>query len=150
MTAKPLKGASERATAIAALYEQAGKVKTRSGRLPSNGSPRSRRTAIAPLEAIDINQEIARERKLRNDNAEQDIALKRTTLRRLFTFLTTETVIIFLFALFQAIHWPAHFALETWSFDLLVTATIAQITGMLFVAVRYLFPTAKSPHGDVE
>ncbi len=101
---------------------------------------------VAPktAERIDIEQEIARERKIKNDNAEQDIALKRTTLNRLFRFLTIETALIFLLAFFQGIHWPHHFHLEDWSFKLLVTATIAQITGMLFVAVRYLFPTKNS------
>ena len=91
-----------------------------------------------------IEQEIARERKLKNDDAEQDIRLKRSTLNRLFIFLVAETALIFLLAFFQGIHWPHHFHLEDWSFKLLVTATVAQITGMLFVAVRYLFPTKSS------
>ena len=89
---------------------------------------------------IDINQEIAREQKLRNDNAEQDIKLKRQTLERLFRFLTTETILIFLFAIAQATKWPGDFHLDETSFQIVVGATIAQITGMLFVAVRYLFP----------
>jgi len=89
---------------------------------------------------IDIEQEIAREHKLKNDNAEQDIRLKRSTLNRLFVFLVVETALIFTFALFQAVHWPHNFHLEDWSFKLLTTATIAQIAGMLLVAVRYLFP----------
>jgi hypothetical protein len=93
---------------------------------------------------IDIEQEIARERKIKNDNAEQDIALKRTTLNRLFRFLTAETVAVFAVAFMQAVHKPWNFALQDWSFKLLVTVTIAQITGMLFVAVRYLFPTKSS------
>ncbi len=95
-------------------------------------------TAPAP---IDINQEIARKQQLENENTAQDILLKRVTLNRLFWFLTAETALIFLFALFQATNWPGHFRLEDWSFRLVVTATIAQITGMLFVAVRYLFPS---------
>jgi hypothetical protein len=90
---------------------------------------------------IDMDEEIAREQKIKNDNAEQDIQLKRTTLNRLFWFLTVETAFIFAFAFCQAVGWPAGFALEDWSFRLVVGATIAQITGMLFVAVRYLFPT---------
>lgn len=142
MTARSSKDTSSRATALARLHKRAGELQAAEPFAARNnarvGSP-----AVVGL-AIDINQEIARERKLRNDNAEQDIALKRTTLRRLFTFLTAETAGIFLFALFQAVHWPARFALDKWSFDLLITATIAQITGMLFVAVRYLFPNGKS------
>ncbi|HSD55915.1 MAG TPA: hypothetical protein VLA92_02055 [Candidatus Saccharimonadales bacterium] len=89
---------------------------------------------------IDINQEIARDQKIKNDNAEQDIGLKRITLNRLFWFLAIETFLIFAFAFFQSIGWPHGFHLEEWSFRLVVGATIAQITGMLFVAVRYLFP----------
>ena|SRR5688572_2874284 len=100
------------------------------------------RTAAAaqqPVGKIDINLEIARERKIRNDDAEQDIRLKRSTLNRLFTFLSVETAVIFIFAMLQATH-ALGFALEEWSFKLLISATLAQITAMLFVAVRYLFP----------
>lgn len=89
---------------------------------------------------VDIEQEIARKHQLENENTAQDIRLKRITLDRLFIFLTAETALIFLFALFQAINWPNDFYLEEGSFRLVVGATIAQITGMLFVAVRYLFP----------
>jgi len=128
---------SQRDVTVAALRQRAEEIE--SGTQPAS---RTGRTSSSVSVAIDINQEIARERKLRNDNVEQDISLKRSTLSRLFIFLTAETVVIFMFALFQAVHWPAHFALDKWSFDLLITATIAQITGMLFVAVRYLFPPA--------
>jgi hypothetical protein len=94
----------------------------------------------APTSRVDINDEIARERKLKNDDAEQDIKLKRKTLWVLFVFLAGETLLIFLFTFFQAIRWPFGFHLDEWSFKLVVTATILQITGMLYVAVRYLFP----------
>jgi hypothetical protein len=116
----------------------------------SDLKPSGRPTASAPRTSagvpakkarrIDINQEIAREQKLRNDNAEQDIRLKRQTLERLFRFLTIETVLIFLFAIAQATQWPGDFHPDETSFQIVVGATIAQITGMLFVAVRYLFP----------
>ncbi len=132
---------SERASVVAALRKRAGEL---GDKAPAARPSRNTRPTAGVLSPIDINQEIARERKLRNDNAEQDIALKRTTLRRLFRFLTAETALIFVFALFQAVHWPAHFKLDEWSFNLLVGATIAQITGMLFVAVRYLFPNGKT------
>lgn len=89
---------------------------------------------------VDINDEIARAEKIKNDNAEQDIQLKRNTWYRLFRFLIAETTLIFIFAFFQGIRWPWHFHLEDWSFKLLVIATIGQITAMLYVAVRYLFP----------
>lgn len=92
---------------------------------------------------VDINEELARRERIRNDDAEQDIALKRNTLNRLFWFLTVETALIFVFALMQAIGRPDNFHLDDWSFRIVVSATIAQITGMLFVAVRYLFPSKK-------
>lgn len=95
----------------------------------------------AKPEPIDISQEIARKQQLENENRAQDIRLKRITLDRLFWFLTVETALIFVFAFCQATNWPLDFGLEDWSFRLVVGATIAQITGMLFVAVRYLFPT---------
>ncbi len=91
---------------------------------------------------LDIEQEIAREQKIKNDNAEQDIALKRLTLKMLFLFLAIETGLIFLFTFAQALHFRG-FQLEEWSFRTLITATILQITGMLFAAVRYLFPKGR-------
>ncbi|HEX3568219.1 MAG TPA: hypothetical protein VHT70_00915 [Candidatus Saccharimonadales bacterium] len=94
----------------------------------------------APSSRTDINDEITREQKLKNDDAEQDIALKRKTLWVLFWFLAAETLLIFMLTFFQAIRWPFGFHLDEWSFKLVVTATILQITGMLYVAVRYLFP----------
>jgi len=98
---------------------------------------------VATTPSIDINNEIAREQKLKNDNAEQDIALKRLVLDRLFIFLGVETTAIFVLAFCQATRWPLHFRLEDWSFKILVSATIAQITGMVFVVVRYLFPKSR-------
>ena len=89
-----------------------------------------------------ISDEIAREKKLKNDDAEQDIKLKRITLNRLFSLLVGETVIVFLLAFFQATH-AFGFALEEWSFKLLTSVTIVQITVMLSVAVNYLFPKKK-------
>jgi hypothetical protein len=100
-------------------------------------------STVATTPSIDINNEIAREQKLKNDDVEQDITLKRTTLNRLFVFLTAETILIFTFAFFQAIEWPFDFHLEEWSFKLVLTVTILQITGMLYVAVRYLFPKGR-------
>lgn len=90
----------------------------------------------------DVDEELIRRQRLSNDDVEQNIRLKRVVLNRLFWFLGIETFFIFLFAFMQATHWLG-FTLEQWSFNILITATIAQITGMLFVAVRYLFPTSK-------
>lgn len=86
-----------------------------------------------------IDDELLRERRLRNDDIAQDILLKKRTLNYLFLFLLGETLMIFVYAFLQATNW-FNFRLEDWSFKLLVTATLAQITGMLYVAVRYLFP----------
>jgi len=97
----------------------------------------SSRTSSPKRSSISI--EIAREKKLKNDDAEQDIQLKKLTLNRLFIFLASETVLIFVFAFFQATRLFG-FSLEEWSFKLLTSVTIAQITVMLFVAVNYLFP----------
>jgi len=102
----------------------------------------SRRQVPPESARTDVTDELMRKERLRNDDAEQNIRLKRIVLNRLFWFLGIETFFIFLFALMQATHWLG-FGLEQWSFDILITATIAQITGMLFVAVRYLFPTSK-------
>ena len=100
------------------------------------------RVLQAPAKTIDINQEILRRQELENNDFAQNTMLKRKTINRLFWFLAIETGLIFMFSFFQGTHAPHNFHLEEWSFKLLVTATIAQITGMLFVAVRYLFPVA--------
>ena len=91
---------------------------------------------------VKISDEIARERKLKNDDAEQDIRLKKQTLNRLFWFLAVETIVIFAFTFLQGTH-RFGFHLEEWSFKLLTSVTIAQITVMLFVAVNYLFPKSR-------
>lgn len=106
--------------------------------VPSPPSKKSRPAIAVPHEL----DEIERERKrLENRDFAQNTQLKRRTLRVLFRFLAIETGMVFVFAFAQATEWPLGFQMEEWSFKLLVTATIAQITGMLFVAVRYLFPT---------
>lgn len=112
----------------------------RAGVQPSSAPGPVKATAPKPPHRVDIKEEIARRERIRNDEAEQDIQLKRITLRRLFIFLALETITVFAFALMQAIRQPFHFQLDEWSFKLLVTATIAQITAMLFVAVYHLFP----------
>jgi hypothetical protein len=95
-----------------------------------------------PTIKIDIEEEIAREQKIKNDDAEQDIRLKRQTLQQLFALLFIETILIFMFAFLQATGLFG-FRLEEWSFKLLCAVTIAQITVMLMIAVKYLFPQRK-------
>ncbi|MFZ2154231.1 MAG: hypothetical protein WAV16_03305 [Candidatus Moraniibacteriota bacterium] len=96
-----------------------------------------------PIKNTNISKEIVRIKKkkeeIENDDLEQNIKLKRRTLYNLFIFLGIETFLIFLFSLFQATKWLG-FHLEEWSFKLLVTATISQITYMIQVAVKHLFP----------
>jgi hypothetical protein len=77
--------------------------------------------------------------ELENEDYAQDIKLKKSTLWILFGFLTVETLVIFGFSFFQAVNLFG-FRLEDWSFRLLVTATISQITFMLHIAVKHLFP----------
>lgn len=114
---------------------------------PSSAAPGGGKKLATPAKkTIDITQEIARERKIRNDDAEQNIQLKRVTLNRLFWFLGIETALIFLMALLQGTGWLG-FALEEWSFNVLIGATIAQITAMLFAAVQYLFPKKENSDG---
>lgn len=103
---------------------------------PENTTERS---IQGPTQRSSVADEIAREKKLKNDDTEQDIRLKKTTLNRLFALLVGETIIIFLFSFLQATH-DFHFALDEWSFKLLTSVTITQITVMLYVAVNYLFP----------
>jgi hypothetical protein len=103
----------------------------RYSRLPSQSVPVSRPVADT------IEQE---KKRIENEGLRQNINLKRKTLWILFWFLAAETALIFLLAFFQGFTaW--HFHLEEWSFKLLVTATISQITVMLFVAVKHLFPS---------
>ncbi|OHA58826.1 MAG: hypothetical protein A2571_00370 [Candidatus Vogelbacteria bacterium RIFOXYD1_FULL_44_32] len=88
-------------------------------------------------------KEEQRAKSLANDALEQDISLKKVTLNRLFIFLGIETTVIFILAFLQGVdtNRPGKFFyLEDWSFRLLVTATISQITIMLLIAVKHLFP----------
>ncbi len=98
-------------------------------------------TSYTPLVAKkEISTEIDdRARELENKAFEQDIKLKKISLFTLFFFLAFETVAIFAFAYFQAVGFNG-FKLEQWSFNLLVSATIAQITYMVQMTVKHLFP----------
>ncbi len=77
--------------------------------------------------------------EIANKDAEQNIKLKRHTLYALFGFLVIETILIFLYSFWQATN-IFNFGLEEWSFKLLIAATISQITYMMQVAVKHLFP----------
>ena len=90
-----------------------------------------------------VDDAVAEKEKIKNDGLRQDIKLKKITWIILFGFLAIETILIFLFSFFQAIHKPWNFTLEEWSFKLLITATIFQVTTMLIIAVNHLFPKNK-------
>jgi hypothetical protein len=94
---------------------------------------------VRTKDAKKIDEEVRR-KGLENDALEQDTKLKKITLVILFIFLGAETVAVFAFAYLQAMEWNG-FGLEEWSFKLLVSATLLQITYMLQVAVKHLFPT---------
>lgn len=102
-------------------------------------------TKNSPIPSSDrtlkVPEEIERKR-LENEAFRQDIELKKKTLNRLFWLLAIETAVVFTFSFLQGTHWGG-FALEEWSFKLLTTATLIQITTMLRIAVRHLFPTPK-------
>ncbi len=88
-------------------------------------------------------REEKRKKQLQNEALAQDIELKKTTLNRLFILLFGETIIVFILITFQGFGWY-NFYLEEWSFKLLIVATISQITLMLKIAVKHLFPEKKS------
>ncbi|MFA5888653.1 MAG: hypothetical protein WCW47_01295 [Candidatus Paceibacterota bacterium] len=95
---------------------------------------------IRPFGERSIQEKIALEKgQLENRAFEQDIGLKKNTLFILFWFLAAETVAIFVIAFFQGFK-TGGFEIEGWSFRLLITATITQITVMLLIAVKHLFP----------
>lgn len=99
-------------------------------------SPKVERKIIS--EKIEDTEE-KRKKELENDALAQNIELKGKTLDRLFMFLSAETVVVFLLSFLQGFNiW--NFYLEEWSFRLIVAVTITQITIMLQVAVKHLFP----------
>jgi len=98
-------------------------------------SPRGKKEKIDDI--------LADKERIKNIGLRQDIALKSATLKMLFYFLASETIVIFVFSFFQGIK-AFGFHLEEWSFKLLVIATILQITAMLLVAVKHLFPQNKN------
>jgi hypothetical protein len=136
-------GKQERAS-LMALYESLSTARRHSDgqrKTPSARPVASHTSGHAPIAVAQQIDDIEQERKrLENQDYAQNTTLKRRTINLLFRFLALETTAIFVFAFAQATRWPADFHMEEWSFKLLVTATIAQITGMLLVAVRYLFP----------
>lgn len=81
--------------------------------------------------------------KLENDGAEKDQDHKGKTLNRLFRLLYGETTLIFVLTFLQGFKWHG-FNLDNWTLRVVVTATLGQITAMLLIAVRHLFPEKKN------
>lgn len=100
----------------------------------------TRATAVKPR--LNMEEEVVRAENLKNTAFEQDIRLKKITLIILFIFLGLETISVFLFAFLQGVTFQ-HFHLDEWSFKLLVSATLLQITYMVKIAVQHLFPNKK-------
>lgn len=117
------------------IIEQLQKLAAKEGE-SRRGVPTLFTTKRAP---IDEKIEKARAQKIENDNREKDQRLKEQTLRKLFNFLWAETIVIFGLAFLQGfgLH---RFKIDQWSFRIVVTATLGQITAMLTIAVRHLFP----------
>lgn len=80
-----------------------------------------------------------RAKKIENDITEADQKLKILTLLVLFVFLSIETIVVFALAFKQGFA-SSGFHLDEWSFRVVITATIGQITAMLTIAVQHLFP----------
>lgn len=79
-----------------------------------------------------------------NENLKSDQDLKKKTLVLLFILLFFETLIIFIIAFLQGLRaW--HFDLDKLTLRIVVVATLTQISAMLTIAVRHLFP-AKNGH----
>ncbi len=99
---------------------------------------------FSELKSRSIDEEIQsqelRERQIKNDALEQDVQLKKTTLDTLFRFLGAETTLIFCIVLIQGFG-SLNFKIDEWSFRILLVGTILQITAMLTIAVRHLFPS---------
>lgn len=96
-----------------------------------------------PASTSTIDKNIKTQSQIRREDADQNIRLKKYAFFILFGFLAVETIAVFVFTAFQA--WKFYgFELEEWSFKLLLGATLFQITFMIKIAVRHLFPDGKS------
>lgn len=81
--------------------------------------------------------------EIKNKELLINIILKACTLVVLFLFLWWETDKIFNLALLQG-QQDNNFELDEWSFRAMISATILEVTAMLFIAVKHLFPTDKN------
>lgn len=90
-------------------------------------------------ETFSSKAEKARKEKIGNDILESDQAMKKWSLIGLFLCLGIETIAILTIVFFQGFSlWGFH--IEEWNFRLVIAGTLLQITAMLEVAIRHLFP----------
>ena len=102
-----------------------------------------------PIDTL-LQQQRVRAHSLNNDKKESEIdlisknqKLKKLTLILLFILLFAESITLFVLAFFQGFK-THNFELDTWTLRIVVVATLVQISAMLTIAVRHLFPSAKS------
>jgi len=84
-----------------------------------------------------------RKLRLENDGTEKDQGHKGMTLILLFILLYAETTTIFVLTFLQGFKWHK-FNLDQWTLRLVVSSTLAEIAGMLLIAVKHLFPDRKA------
>jgi hypothetical protein len=87
-----------------------------------------------------LDREKARKQTIKNNNLVSDQKLKARSLVALFIFLGIETLAIFLLAFAQGFEYRG-FNLDDWSLRIIIVATLGQITAMLTIAVKHLFPS---------
>jgi len=116
-------------------------LKQRSQNAPRNSNLSFTTPKALPFREI-VQNERARKQKIDNDNLESDQRLKSRSLVALFIFLAAETILVFLLAFAQG--YKHHgFYLDEWSLRIIIVATLGQITAMLSIAVKHLFPNNK-------
>ena len=111
--------------------------------LESQPSASKRRSPNKTAETFSSKAEKARQEKIRNDILEGDQKMKRNSLIALFIFLSLETVAVFVIVFFQGFMFYG-FNIEEWNFRLVISGTLIQITAMLKVAIKHLFPPIPS------
>jgi|GEM_PF-3463614 len=82
-----------------------------------------------------------RVKRIRAEDMELDMHLKKVTLFALLGFLILETLALFVLTFFQGF---GIITIEEWTMRILTVSTIMQITFMLNIAVKYLFSISKS------
>ena len=88
---------------------------------------------------VDLKIERARQKQIQNDNLISDQKMEKWSLFVLFIFLGLETAVVFVIIFLQG--FQNSFYLEEWSFRSLLAGTLLQITAMLTIAIKHLFPS---------